>query len=99
MRPTKATIGLAAVALTALSGCAAIGNAVDHDKPACSTERLQRFVGRQGTEDVAAAARTRSGATIVRWLRPGMVTTMEFRADRLTIDLDDSGRITGFRCG
>ena len=32
-------------------------------------------------------------------LRPDQAVTMEYRAGRLNIDVDENGVITGFRCG
>lgn len=34
----------------------------------------------------------------VRYLRPDTQMTMDFRADRLNIDIDAEGMIKGFRC-
>ncbi len=34
----------------------------------------------------------------VRYIRPGTQVTMDFRADRLNIDIDAANVITGFRC-
>ena len=34
----------------------------------------------------------------VRYIRPGTQVTMDFRADRLNIDIDAAEKITGFRC-
>jgi hypothetical protein len=35
----------------------------------------------------------------VRRIHPGDQVTMDFRADRLNIDIDAKGKITGLRCG
>lgn len=34
----------------------------------------------------------------VRYIRPGTQVTMDYRADRLNIDIDAADVITGFRC-
>lgn len=34
----------------------------------------------------------------VRYIRPDTQVTMDFRADRLNVDIDAAGVITGFRC-
>ncbi|MBC7477848.1 MAG: proteinase inhibitor I78, partial [Pseudorhodobacter sp.] len=44
-------------------------------------------------------ARQRSGSYMARVLRPGQVVTMEFSAQRLNLDLNAAGVITGVRCG
>jgi hypothetical protein len=35
----------------------------------------------------------------VRVLKPGMAATMDFQQDRLNIDVNERGAITGLRCG
>lgn len=65
----------------------------------CDTEAVQSLIGEQGSETVYARAMQESGARSHRALGPDDMATMDFRPDRLNIDLDASGRITGFRCG
>jgi len=43
--------------------------------------------------------KARTGASIVRVLRPGEATTREFIAGRVNIQLDANGRIAEIRCG
>jgi hypothetical protein len=40
-----------------------------------------------------------SNARIARVLTPDTAATMDFREDRLNIELDDQRRIAGLRCG
>ena len=40
-----------------------------------------------------------TGAGILRWMRPGDIVTMEFREDRLNLELDGNNRVTAIRCG
>ncbi|MBC9031717.1 hypothetical protein IAG41_04870 [Sphingomonas sp. JC676] len=65
----------------------------------CDANGLGRFVGQQRGPRVEMRAKRVSGARTVRWLEPGSVMTMDFRADRLNINVDKRGRITGARCG
>lgn len=65
----------------------------------CGVERLGALRGRDATADLGAEALRRSRARTLRWIRPGDMVTMDFRQDRLNIDLDSAGRISGFRCG
>lgn len=65
----------------------------------CDTEAVQSLIGTQGSETVYAKAVQESGAKSHRALGPTDMATMDFRPDRLNIDLDESGKITGFRCG
>jgi hypothetical protein len=66
---------------------------------ACDAEPAQRFVGQAHTTELGEEARVAAGAAVVRALRPGEVVTMEFRADRLNLTLDESGRISRVACG
>jgi hypothetical protein len=36
---------------------------------------------------------------VLRWAPPGYMMTMDFRADRVTVKLDEGYKITGINCG
>jgi len=40
-----------------------------------------------------------SHAAVLRWAPPGVMLTMDFREDRVTVWLDPAGKITQIRCG
>jgi hypothetical protein len=65
---------------------------------ACNVAAVQDMIGRQRSDAVGAEAVRRSGAVTIRWLAPDSVYTMDFREDRLNIDVDARGRITRLRC-
>lgn len=65
----------------------------------CSANGLETLVGQKRSPRVAERAKRLSGANAVRFLELGAIVTMEFRADRLNLDLDKNGRITRARCG
>ncbi len=65
----------------------------------CTNGGLDQFVGRQATQDLGAEMLRASGSRILRWVRPGMAVTMEFSPERLTVHLDEAGRISGASCG
>lgn len=100
---------LAAVALAALAGCsgygqAPAGSAATEAAPPpaaaqCNAQAAQFAVGQNSTASVMESARARSGAHMARILRPGQVTTMEFNAQRLNLEVDAGGRIVAARCG
>jgi hypothetical protein len=69
------------------------------DSAACDASKAQHLVGRDGTEALAAEAKRLSGANTARFLRPGQIVTMEFRADRLNILVDETNKVTAIRCG
>lgn len=97
----KPTILIAALALGA---CATTQPTASESNPAvlgdsCDTSILAGLVGKPFTPALEADARKQSGLKNVRVIRPGMAVTMDFRPDRLNIDLDEKGVVTGFRCG
>jgi len=65
----------------------------------CNAEPAQALVGRQSSPALAAEAQRLSGAQVWRWLRPGEIVTMEFRADRLNLHLDAQGKVERINCG
>lgn len=81
----KATL----VLLLALAGCVAAP-----DESACGAAGMLDLIGRD--DDVLAAMTFPQGT---RLIYPGTPVTEDFRADRLNIDIDRTGRITGVWCG
>ena len=65
----------------------------------CKSEGLGAFVGREPTTDVASEILAKSGAKVFRWLVPGQVVTMEFRADRVNAYIGTNNRIERVTCG
>lgn len=66
---------------------------------ACDALQAQWTVGKVLTDAELEQARKDAGAESVRTLEPGQVVTMEFRADRLNLELDDQGAVSSARCG
>ncbi len=107
MRYFSKVMGMAALAMVA--GCSSIGPQPSTPKPigastapvggACNTQGAQWAVGKSATAKVVEEARVRAGARMARVLRPGQVVTAEFDAQRLNLDMDASGKVTGARCG
>ncbi|WP_232491954.1 I78 family peptidase inhibitor [Novosphingobium kaempferiae] len=64
----------------------------------CGAEQFASYVGQKGTDDVIAAIQAKRGDQPIRVIKPGMAVTMDYRAERLNVDLDDSGTITRFYC-
>lgn len=65
----------------------------------CNAEAVRWAIGREPTQDVVERARVESGSSTVRVIRPGDVVTMDYRADRLNLDVNANNAITGARCG
>ena len=97
----------AGLSLAALLGCAAptppaagLGGApVAPVGTVCNAQGAQFVIGKTPGASVVEDARQRSGAFMARVLRPGQAVTMEFNAQRLNLDLNAAGLITGARCG
>lgn len=70
--------------------------AIDPANPppdACGAAQYAALVG----QPITAAGVPAEGPN-VRYIRPNSQVTMDFRADRLNIDIDANDVITGFRC-
>lgn len=65
----------------------------------CDAALAQFAVGRSFDVALEKEVRERSGARVVRPLRPGQMVTMEFSAQRLNLELDIAGKVTKARCG
>jgi uncharacterized lipoprotein YajG len=82
----------------------ATGNDADASPPAgmaqsCNADAARGAVGKAATPEVVEQARREAGAAIARVLKPGQVVTMEYRGDRLNVDVDDGNVVTNLRCG
>lgn len=65
----------------------------------CNAPKAQPLVGRAASAELGAEALRLAGAETLRWLQPGDIVTMEYREDRLNIELDATGRVKAVRCG
>lgn len=65
----------------------------------CQPDAGQAFLGQVASEDVIAKVMAATGASSVRVIKPGMAVTMDFRDDRLNLDVDADGVIVKVHCG
>ena len=65
----------------------------------CDAKAASAYVGQAISEAVAEQAKAAAGARGVRIIRPGMAVTMDYRAGRLNLELDEAGRIVKASCG
>ena len=89
-----------------MSGCATVPPApAAEEEPRvfgegnCNAAPAQRLLGRAATSQLGSEALRLSGATALRWIQPGSAVTMDYRTDRLNIELDAQNRATRIRCG
>jgi hypothetical protein len=67
---------------------------------ACNAQGAQWALGRNATAKVVEEARTRSGARMARVLYKGQAAAaQEIDPERLNLEVNDSGKVTGARCG
>lgn len=66
---------------------------------ACDASAIQRHLGAAYTPTLGAEMQRTVGARTTRVIRPGEAVTMDYRTDRLNVELDGAGRIVTLRCG
>lgn len=64
---------------------------------ACNADAAQSLVGKPASS--AEEARAASGARAMRVVRPGQAVTMDYRPDRLNVELDASDIVVRISCG
>lgn len=65
----------------------------------CTEDGTAQFVGQARSDAVGSQIKQVSHAAVLRWAPPGIMLTMDFRADRVTVWLDSANKITKIRCG
>ena len=65
----------------------------------CTTAGTDQFIGQTPSDAVDAAIMRMSHAAVLRWAPPGVMLTMDYRADRVTVHIDPSNKITEIKCG
>lgn len=65
----------------------------------CDASMLGDLVGKTATSELGTDAIKRSNARSLRWIRPGTMVTMDFREDRLNIELDAANKVVKSHCG
>lgn len=91
-------VPILSLALVACQPRAAVAPVAGVPSPGCDAAASRALIGQAFTPALSAKAQKRAGAASVRVVRPGDMMTMEFRADRLNIELDDRGRVQAFSC-
>ncbi|PRY72419.1 I78 family peptidase inhibitor [Halomonas ventosae] len=102
---------LVAAGLSLITACSATNEAVVRHEPApkpprvtdgedaCGAARVQDRVGRHFDAALGASLREASGAGALRVMRPGEAHTLDYRAERLNVRLDEQDRIIALECG
>lgn len=65
----------------------------------CEAAGMSKFIGRPGNSRTGAAIKSASHAAVLRWAPPGVMLTMDYREDRVTIYLGADKKVTQIKCG
>ncbi len=65
----------------------------------CTADGTSQFIGQTRSDKVAGAIKRVSKAAVLRWAPPGVMLTMDYRFDRVTVWLDSANKVTQIKCG
>lgn len=65
----------------------------------CNAEGARWAIGQAVNDDVVNRILRDTNSRDARVLGPGDAATMDYRPDRINVDVNDRGAITGLRCG
>lgn len=83
----------------ALAACATATAPPSPSGGVCRADNLGQFAGRPATGDLGAEVLRVSGARMLRWVAHGMMVTMEYSDQRVTIWLTPDNRVERASCG
>ncbi|MPR12124.1 I78 family peptidase inhibitor [Microvirga tunisiensis] len=69
------------------------------ERQACAAGEARGIVGQPYSPELAERARRTAGAREVQKIEPGGAFTTDLDSDRLDIEVDRAGIVTGLRCG
>jgi hypothetical protein len=87
-----------------ISGLLVLSPACGHaqpglDRQACAADEAWALVGQPYSPELAERARRTAGAREVQKVEPGGAYTTDLNPDRLNVEVDRAGIVTGLRCG
>jgi hypothetical protein len=65
----------------------------------CQASGTESFVGKLRSDEVGADIMKATGASVIRWAPPGVMLTMDFRDDRVTVYVSPDRKISRIACG
>lgn len=65
----------------------------------CRGEALPSFIGQPASQELGARMLAATGARTLRWVARGMMVTMDYSDQRLTVYLDGANRVERASCG
>lgn len=99
---------LTLLAILPLAACSHAGSSTAHETTPpsaadgpheCQPDKLEAFTGKTADEATVKQLVSASGARNARVVKPGMAVTMDFRQDRVTVQVDAQNRIERASCG
>ena len=69
------------------------------DRQPCAVGEAQAVIGQLYSPELAERARRTAGAREVQKIEPGGAYTTDLNSDRLNIEVDRTGIVSGLRCG
>ena len=95
---------IAGAMLVAMAGCASVPPAEAEEVPVrgggrCDAAKAQGLIGRASSRDLGAEALRLTGARVVRWIPEGGMVTMDYREDRVNLQLDGKDKVVKVACG
>lgn len=64
----------------------------------CGADKLGEYLNAIPTSDIMDRIRAAVGHDRIRVIEPGSAVTMDYRPDRLNLDIGEDGRIKRFHC-
>lgn len=104
-RPTQVLAATLALSGTLVLAACATMPPVDTGGPypptamQCDAERAHWAIGRAATAEVVEEVRAATQSRDVRVIHPGEAVTMDYRADRVNIHVNERNAITRITCG
>jgi Peptidase inhibitor I78 family len=97
---SRRTQALLAFGLLAIApGCGFAQPALAPAQSTCVTGEARSIVGQPYSPELADRARRAAGAREVRKIEPGGAYTADLDPNRLNVEVDRAGVVTGLRCG
>ena len=76
----------------------AVPPAAEEPAMTCQADQGQWAIGQIADEALVSKVKSDTGSERVRVILPGMAVTMDYREDRVNLDVDADNRVTGVRC-
>lgn len=72
---------------------------VEEPAMTCDAKAGQWAVGKVADEALVAKVKADTGSDRIRVIKPGMMVTMDYREDRVNLDVDKDNQVLTVRCG